>query len=216
MNRDLLGNIMEKEEYIRNPTRSSALSYWKTKVFRTPPDMIVLNEEDYSDSLLADYNEELFFKMVCYPNSHYSYKLPENIVFVEANLEDFMVHINSCYQSEGVSLLDLIEYKNRPVYDKNLWICLYDVRNAWIVATGIAEYDDTAREGSLDWIQVSEEYRNQGFGKVIVYELLNRLLGKAELVTVAGRVDNQSKPELLYEHCGFRDKVIWHVLKGKG
>lgn len=110
MNRDLPGNIMEKEDYIRNPTRSSALSYWKTNAFAAPPDMLVLNDGDYSVSLLADYEEELFFKMVCYPNSHCSYKLPENIVFVEANLEDFMVHINSCYQSEGVSLLDLIEY----------------------------------------------------------------------------------------------------------
>ena len=97
-----------------------------------------------------------------------------------------------------------------------MWICLYDVRNARIVATGIAEYDDTAKEGSLDWIQVSEEYRSQGFGKVIVCELLNRLLGKADFVTVAGRVDNQTKPELLYRQCGFRDKAIWHVLKRKG
>lgn len=97
-----------------------------------------------------------------------------------------------------------------------MWICLYDVRNARIVATGIAEYDDTAKEGSLDWIQVSEEYRSQGFGKVIVCELLNRLLGKADFVTVAGRVDKQSKPELLYQRCGFRNKAIWHVLKRKG
>jgi len=42
-------------------------------------------------------------------------------------------------------------------------------KNDAIVATGIAEFDDEIKEGYLDWIQVSEQYRRQCLGKAIVY-----------------------------------------------
>lgn len=206
---------MNKDKYIKNPTRSSALSYWKTMVFKMPPNVIVLSEMEFSDRLLADYEQELFFKLVYYPHTYNQYVLPKNIKFIDADVEDFVTHINNCYEKERVSIKELIAYQQRPVYDETLWICLYDVTQARIVATGIAEYDKIIKEGSLDWIQVSEDYRNQGFGKIIVYELLNRLHGRAIFVTVSGRVDNQTKPELLYQKCGFKDKTIWHVLKRK-
>ena len=45
----------------------------------------------------------------------------------------------------------------------------YDKKNDAIVATGIAEFDDVIKEGYLDWIQVSEQYRRQCLGKAIVY-----------------------------------------------
>lgn len=206
---------MDKEQYILNPTRASSLSYWKTNAFKMPSNIIVVNEKEFSDYFLTDYEQELFFKLVYYPDALKQYVLPGNIKFKKIDLEDFVTHINSCYESEGISLRELSSYRQRPVYDERLWICLYNTDQDRIVATGIAEYDDDIKEGSLDWIQVSEEYRGQGFGSIIVYELLNRLNGRAKFVTVSCRVDNQTKPELLYQKCGFKDIAMWHVLRRK-
>lgn len=95
----------------------------------------------------------------------------------------------------------------KKVYDEDLWICLYDRDNDKIIATGIAECDAYAKEGSLDWIQVSNECRNIGFGSIIVKELLKRLKNECKFVTVSCKVENKNIVELLYESCGFSHKV---------
>ena len=71
------------------------------------------------------------------------------------------------------------------------------------------------KEGVLEWIQVSPNYRGKGLGKFIVRELRWRMRDKAEFVTVSGRVDNPSHPDILYKRCGFSNEEIWHVLRKK-
>jgi hypothetical protein len=44
---------------------------------------------------------------------------------------------------------------------------------------------------------------------------LRRLKEKPSFVTVSGRINNKTKPEKLYESCGFEDKVLWYILKIK-
>ncbi|MFX0205782.1 MAG: GNAT family N-acetyltransferase [Candidatus Hodarchaeota archaeon] len=81
---------------------------------------------------------------------------------------------------------------------------------------GIAELDMTIPEASLEWIQVLPEYRNQGIGKAIVIELLNRYKDKVKFITVSGKVNNQTNPEELYKKCGFKGRDIWWVLSKRG
>ena len=107
---------------------------------------------------------------------------------------------------------ELRSYMNHPVYVPKLWIAVRELENGTIAASGIAEYDRRIGEGILEWIQVSPEYRRRGLGKYIVKELLYRMKGKADFVTVSGKVKNKTNPLALYEHCGFSEKVIWHVL----
>ena len=45
----------------------------------------------------------------------------------------------------------------------------------------------------------------------IVNELLYRLKGQADFVTVSGDVNNEDNPLGLYEKCGFVDKRIWLI-----
>ena len=82
-----------------------------------------------------------------------------------------------------------------------------------IVASGIAELDVEIKEGILEWIQVSPEYRGKGLGKFVVNELLWRMKDKVEFVTVSGKVDDFTNPRGLYIACGFTDEVIWHVMR---
>ena len=73
--------------------------------------------------------------------------------------------------------------------------------------------DSEIKEGILEWIQVSPEYRGVGLGKFIVNELLWRMKDKAEFVTVSGKADNPTNPRNLYIACGFSGEEIWHVMR---
>lgn len=78
-----------------------------------------------------------------------------------------------------------------------------------------ADFDGEAREGVLEWIQVLPQYRGRKIGRLIVGELLCRMVGKADFATVSGKVNNASKPEILYRKCGFTGNDVWHILCGK-
>lgn len=206
---------MDKKEYLEKPTAASALSFWKACNFKTPAHIKVLNENEFNPGLLETYTDEVYFKLVHYLNYVGKQFISDDFIFAKASTADFANHINSCYEEEGLTVSELESYKKKPVYDEELWICLYDKKNDAIAATGIAEFDNKIKEGYLDWIQVSEQYRGQGLGKAIVYELLRRLRKKANFVTVSGRVDNKTKPDKLYESCGFEDKILWYILREK-
>ena len=94
-----------------------------------------------------------------------------------------------------------------------MWIAVTERGQDTIVASGIAEIDVDIKEGILEWIQVSPEYRGKGLGKFVVRELLWRMKDKAEFVTVSGKVDNLTNPRDLYLACGFSGEEIWHVMR---
>ena len=206
---------MEKEKYILNPTKTAASAYWKIEKFKIPSNMMILNEDEFHTDFLQKYEDDIYFKLLHDLKNIGEYTLPSNIVLKNCTIEEFANHINSCYELEKISIEELRDYQLRPVFDNNLWISFYDTKKCKIAATGIAEYDNTIKEGSLEWIQVSKEYRRMHLGKAIINELLSRLKTKADFVTVSGRINNNTKPELLYKTCGFKEKTIWHVLRKK-
>ena len=206
---------MKREEYLINPAKASSLTYRKTNEIKLSSNMLILNDEDFDKSLLSEYEDRLYFKMFHDLKYIEEVKLSVSMEFVDCTIKEYANHINECYADEGISDEELGKYQTRAVFDKELWIALYDNEREKIVATGIAEFDRIIKEGSLDWIQVSKEYRKQGYGKIIVCELLKRLKEKADFVTVSGRIDNETKPEILYKKCGFTKKEIWHVLRKK-
>jgi ribosomal protein S18 acetylase RimI-like enzyme len=206
---------MDKQTYLLNPTGASSLCFWKTNSFDIPVHMRVVSDDDFSDSLLNDYTDEPYFKLLHDLTHIDRVALPEGFVMTQGSTGEFAAHINAAYEHEGVTVKELEQYKARPVYDPDLWICIRDTSSMDVVASGIAELDRDIREGTLEWIQVSNDYRHTGLGSCIVNELLSRLKGKADFVTVSGRVNNETRPERLYERCGFTDNTIWHILTRK-
>ena len=95
--------------------------------------------------------------------------ISDEFILAKSSIDDFVNQINSSHEDEVLTVSELESYKKKPVYDEELRICLYDKKNDAIVATGIAEFDDEIKEGYLDWIQVSEQYRRKCLGKAIVY-----------------------------------------------
>ena len=110
---------------------------------------------------------------------------------------------------------DLQAYTARPVYLSSLWLAVKDNKTGDIVATGIAELDRECKEGRLEWIQVSENYRGCGLGKYLVSELLWRMKDVAQFATVSGQCNNPTNPENLYRKCGFTGNDVWHILRNR-
>ena len=127
-------------------------------------------------------------------------------------LSEYAAHINRCYEDIGVTESELQQFTNRTVYDATLWIAAKDSRTGAVAATGIADLDREIREGILEWIQVSPEYRGCGLGRWLVCELLRRMQGRADFATVSGRCGNPTNPEQLYRACGFTGRDVWHIL----
>ena len=102
-----------------------------------------------------------------------------------------------------------------PAYHPDLWILLLDTTSTRFAGCGIADFDNEAKELSLEWIQVLPEYRRQKIGWTIVSELLHRMRGTANFATVSGKMDTPANSEAFYRACHFTGRDIWHVLHAK-
>ena len=162
---------------------------------------------------MQGYIDTPYFKLIHRMECVERPKLRDGYRFIIPDEKTLSEHIASCYVSERVSAAKLAAYRLHATFDPDLWLAIVDEQRYRIVASGIAEVDRDIREGILEWIQVSQEYRQRGWGRIIVNELLYRMRNIADFVTVSGKVNETSGPRALYESCGFEDAVIWHVIK---
>ncbi|MCR5184818.1 MAG: GNAT family N-acetyltransferase [Bacilli bacterium] len=202
------------KEYIENPCKSSSLPYWKSKSIVIPSNLIILREDEYKGDI-DGYIDKPYFKLIHHLKYVDKPAIIDGYTLINITPEELVNHIKDCYQDIGITIEEAYSYQNREVYDKDLWLGLKDNKTNKVIASGIGEIDKTIKEGTLEWIQVSPDYRGLGFGKLIVEELLSRMLNKADFVTVSGKVNNPTNPLKLYELCGFENKVIWHILHKK-
>lgn len=196
---------ISKEEYLKNPTSASSLSFFKTNTINNNKKIEIVDKVE--DNALNKY----YFKLAHYLDNIQDIKLDDNYIFTDANINEFNDHINSCYDDININVEVLKEYQNSIVYDKDLWIAIKDKRNNKIVGTIIASFDKDIKEAYIEWLQVSKEYRCLGLGLVLVNELLRRLKGKALFVTVSGDVNNPYHPLSLYQRCGFSEITIFKI-----
>ena len=199
-----------KEEYLNDPCMVSSLPFWKTKTFSIPESIQVIRDDLYKDGYQNDCR---YFKMLHRLNKIGEAYLPTGFVIFDASINEYVHHINSCYEEEHVEDDELEQYKCRPTYNSKLWIAIKDINTNVIVATAIGEVDLEINEGSLEWIQVSKEYRKRGLGTFLVNSLLIKMKPLVDFVTVSGRIDNPTNPMQLYKTCGFENCVIWHVVR---
>ena len=204
---------MEKEVYLTNPCKASSLPYWKANLIKIPENMKIVPEDELQSVDVREYIDEPYFKLIHRMTDIEKPLLDSRYEFVCCEVSEYAEHIAACYNDIGMSSEELASYQARTVYDRKLWIAVRECGQNTIVASGIAELDADIKEGVLEWIQVSPEYRGRGLGKFIVKELLWRMKDKAEFVTVSGKVDNPTNPRSLYMVCGFSDEEIWHVMR---
>lgn len=210
--------LQEKHAYLNNPCATYSVPYWKHKRIQIPENMKIVHDRAFEDGLLLEYNDEKYFRLL-HDLKHIEMVVSDAFEIKTASIEDrplVQELINRSYDDVSVSYEQLLGYTESTVYDENLWIIAYEKATRKPVACGIAELDKEIREGVLEWIQVLPAYRGKKIGQLLVNELLTRLQGRADFVTVSGKVDNATKPEMLYRKCGFTGDDIWHILTKKG
>ncbi len=205
--------MLQKEVYLANPCKASSLPFWKMNLITIPENMKIVLEEELQGIDTREYSDERYFKLVHRMNAIERPMLDSRYELVFCEVSEYAKHIAACYDDVGISSEELASYQKHVVYDKDLWIAVRECRQSTIVASGIAEYDADIKEGILEWIQVSPGHRGKGLGKYIVKELLWRMKDKVDFVTVSGKVDNKTKPELLYRNCGFVGDAVWYILR---
>jgi len=203
-----------KAQYLCNPCKTLATAFWKEHHFPKPKGIsISLVKEQYDDISLNKGVQ--YFRLIHYLDVCQEAILPSGYAFKEVLLPNDVERvadvINKCYEGYSQSAENILRWTKYPVFDNNLWVFVWDIASNLPVALGIADFDSDIKEGSLEWIQVMPQHRGMGFGKAIVLELLSRLKGRADFVTVSGEVENATSPEQVYRRCGFVGDTVWAV-----
>lgn len=178
-----------------------------------------LVHEDYIDNVpLERFSRvEKYFRMCRKTMDIPDRDMPKRFRIKQVNVDEeagkISELISRCYENIKPDKDDVISWKEHPVFDEDLWIWVEDLDEDRHAGLGIAEIDKTVPEASLEWIQVDPDYHSQGLGKIIVYELLERVKEQVQFVTVGGEYDNVDNPKGFYESCGFRGNDIWYVLR---
>ena len=206
---------MKREVYLANPCKASSLPFWKTNLVEIPENMKIVLDEDLHSVDVRKYVDEKYFKLIHRMNNIEKPMLDNRYCMLCCGVSEYAKHIAACYSDVGMGITpeELMDYQTHAVYDRDMWIAVTERGQDKIVASGIAEIDVDIKEGILEWIQVSPEYRGKGLGKFVVNELLWRMKDKAEFVTVSGKLDNPTNPRDLYLTCGFSGEEIWHVMR---
>ena len=193
---------MTLEEYLKDPCKVSSLPFKKAKLY-PPPEGISLVHGTPSDR----FSEEGYFRLLHSLENISRPVLPEEFALSEADATLVQRHINSCYRDLSVTEEQLASY------EKALTVVIAEAATGRIVASGIGESDAEVREGYLEGIQVSPEYRRKGLGTFVVKELLWRMKDGADFVTVSGKMHDESNPEVLYRACGFTGDDVWYLVR---
>ena len=204
-------------EYLNNPCGTLSIPYWKAKNIVIPPDMKILHDKDFREDILSDYTDEKYFRL--YHNLKGIPKITnddfEITTATRKDIKSIVQIINGSYTDISVNKNLIKSYTQTPVFNEALWIMVKEKATGIYVGCGIADFDTEAKELILEWIQVLPQYRGKKIGQLIVTELLFRMKDVADFATVSGKVDNVTKPEILYRKCGFTGNDVWHILHRK-
>ena len=209
-------HLITKEQYINNPCGVCSTAFWKNTVFQKPNEIQIVHEKELSQINKDIYHVDRYFRLIHDLKDIKTQILPDGFYFQIVNLtteiETVSTIINHCYENINVTPEQVSEWTKYSVFDNDLWVFVYEESSNSPIALGIADFDKEINEGSLEWIQVIPEKRGFGLGQSLVCELLSRLNGKADFVTVSGLSDDKTNPEALYRKCGFIGDDIWCVI----
>ena len=203
--------MISPQDYLQDPCRASSLSFRRTNTTVIPENVLILRDDEFAEIPYPAIDEP-YFKLIHRMEWIDQIPLPEDFEMIQCDTADYADHIRECYDGIYISADDLLKQETYPGFAPGLRIAISERNRKKIIASGIAEYDPLVGEGILDWIQVSPAYRRKHLGKYIVLELLHRLQGKADFVTVSGKTNNPDHPIALYKSCGFADMTIWHII----
>ena len=180
--------MISPQDYLQDPCRASSLSFRRTNTTVIPENVLILRDDEFAEIPYPAIDEP-YFKLIHRMEWIDQIHLPEDFEMIQCDTADYADHIRECYDGIYISADDLLKQETYPGFDPGLRIAICERNRKKIIASGIAEYDP-----------------------YIVLELLHRLQGKADFVTVSGKTNNPDHPIALYKSCGFADMTIWHII----
>lgn len=114
--------------------------------------------------------------------------------------------LNCCYETQHHTSVEVVGWRNLPVFDESLWLWVRSRANKEAVGLGISTYQESIRECYLDWIQVLPEHQGRGLGRLLVSETIRRAIGKSDIIRVTGIAD------AFYRKCGFSGSESWRII----
>ena len=205
-------DLMDINEYLQNPCGQLSIPYWKSKTLVIPDSIKIIHCRDWNGQCT---NYQRFFRVKHDLRDLCPIDFDYDTLSIDYQATELSNMINASYGHENIVVneKDILKWKQHETFREDL--CVYiNADGGKMVASGIAEFDETCREGVIEWLQVLPEYRKRGLGKKIVDVLLWRLKGiGADFVTVSGDLDNTTKPLELYKKCGFAGDDIWYICR---
>ena len=203
---------MNINEYLQDPCGKLSIPYWKAERMAVPDSIRVIHCRDWS----GQYQDfQRYFRVKHNLKDLDPIDFDYDAISLDHQAKQLSDMINASYEHEKilVSEKDILQWKDHETFSEDL--CIYiNADGGRMIASGIAEYDETCREGIIEWVQVLPEYRRKGFGRRIVTVLLWKLKSiGAEFATVSGNLDNSSQPLELYKKCGFTGDDIWYICR---
>lgn len=205
------------EKYKENPCSALSIPYWKTKGMSMPPNIKIVHNDYFDESLLKEYNDKKYFRLFHNLNNTPEFDASEIEFSVIAPymINELVEMINISYAHTDVCVSN--EYikgiTNTKVYCPELWIGAFD--NGKMIGSIICDFDKEIGEGIIEWLQVLPEYRGIGIASALICKALNKMSKFANFVTVSGECDNITNPEYVYRKCKFEGNDIWHILTKK-
>jgi len=203
-------------------TDTELLIYWdRTGKFNIQSDLNQFNTIILHDLYLEELDKQIYphldpYFRLYFPtttkiesvNTDYQIEL----VQFDQEWEKILRILRASYPNWSFDRQRIEQWRSHPTYDPELWIWVIDPLTSEKIALGIAEYYTEIKEGSLEWIQVHPDHQKKGVGKIIVMSLVQKLLEKADIITVSGQAD-QPHLQQFYEDCGFTGNEIWWVAR---
>ena len=202
------------EEYKADPCGVLSIPYWKSKQIIIPQSTLIVHDTEYTKDAYQQYHDEPYFRLYHSLENIQAMSL-QDISIVSVRKEDIPLIadvINRSYTDLSVTVEQLNGYTKTDVFCPELWIAAVDNASGRTVGCGIADLDKDLREGIIEWVQVIPSYRGRKIGRLIVNELLRRMVHIAEFATVSGKANSVTLPEMLYRKCGFTGNDVWHIL----
>lgn len=201
---------MDIKEYLKNPCGMLSIPYWKDKTMTVPSSIRIIHNSKWDEQYD---NYRRYFRVKHDLTDLAPIDFDYDIISIDYQVKQLCEMMNASYKHENIIMSEeeILDWKKQETFREDL--CIYiNANDGIMVASGIAEYDETCREGIIEWVQVLPKYRKQGLGEKIVTVLLSRLKSiGADFVTVSGNLDNVCNPLRLYKKCGFKGDDIWYI-----
>ncbi|MCC8072949.1 MAG: hypothetical protein LIO62_02335 [Clostridiales bacterium] len=132
--------MVDLESYISQPCRMLSIPYWKSKNIILPNDILIVHDENFSEEYLNEYTDEEYFR-IYHPLQVVEETIPEWLLFKTVEEDDMntvVSIINDSYSDLSVNITQMIGYTQSKVYNRNLWIIVYDKHSTEPIGCGIA------------------------------------------------------------------------------